>query len=219
LGVTTSLDMAYPDPGAESGRMDWRALLERALPFVDIFVPSVEEILYMLDRPLHDRLKAQGSLVEQTTPALLHDLSSQLLAMGPQIVMLKAGERGLYLRTAVAERLASLGRACPADVVARSDQELWAPCFKGRGAGPPGAGDAPIAGLLSGLLRGLLPRPAVTAAVAVGACNVEAADALGGLRSWEDTLARVAAGWERRPLEITAPGWAWDEQDQLWMYR
>ena len=35
----------------------------------------------------------------------------------------------------------------------------------------------------------LAPGGAVTAAVAVGACNVEAADALSGIRPWDDTLA------------------------------
>ena len=43
-GATTSLDMAFPDPASASGRADWRRILERALPQVDIFLPSVEEI-------------------------------------------------------------------------------------------------------------------------------------------------------------------------------
>ena len=53
-------------------------------------------------------------------------------------------------------------------------------------------------------------------AVAVGACNVEAADALSGIRSWEATLARVAQDWPRVPLQISAPGWSWDPQAHLW---
>jgi sugar/nucleoside kinase (ribokinase family) len=49
-GLTTSLDMAYPDPESAAGRADWRAILHNVLPYVDIFVPSLEEILYMLWR-------------------------------------------------------------------------------------------------------------------------------------------------------------------------
>jgi sugar/nucleoside kinase (ribokinase family) len=45
LGLTTVLDMAMPDPGAESGRSDWRVFLERVLPHIDFFMPSLEEIL------------------------------------------------------------------------------------------------------------------------------------------------------------------------------
>ena len=53
-------------------------------------------------------------------------------------------------------------------------------------------------------------------ASAVGACNVEAADALSGLRSWEATLARIQAGWERLPLQLEQPGWEWNQSDQIW---
>ncbi|MCS6845522.1 MAG: carbohydrate kinase family protein, partial [Caldilineales bacterium] len=57
---------------------------------------------------------------------------------------------------------------------------------------------------------------AATAAVAVGACNVEAADTLSGLRSWEETMARVAAGWERHTLALTSAGWEWLPDRGLW---
>ena len=69
------------------------------------------------------------------------------------------------------------------------------------------------------LLRGLDPYAAVTAAVAVGACSVEAPDALSGVRSWEDTLERIAGEWERLPLQVTAQGWDWNEREQLWEKR
>src|SRR5512145_3206074 len=40
-GLTTSLDMAYPDPESPAGRADWPAILRRVLPDVDVFVPSL----------------------------------------------------------------------------------------------------------------------------------------------------------------------------------
>jgi len=63
--------------------------------------------------------------------------------------------------------------------------------------GTTGAGDATIAGFLAALLRDLPPDEAMNAALAVGACNVEAADALSGIRSWCETLQRINAGWAR----------------------
>ena len=54
------------------------------------------------------------------------------------------------------------------------------------------------------------------AAVAVGGCNVEAADALSGIRSWDDTWQRVASGWQRCAMSIRAPGWRFDCDSQLW---
>ena len=51
LGVATSLDFAAIDENAEVGKADWEGILSAVLPYVDFFVPSVEELAYMLDRP------------------------------------------------------------------------------------------------------------------------------------------------------------------------
>jgi len=48
-------------------------------------------------------------------------------------------------------------------------------------------------------------------ACAVGACNVEAAGAVSGVRSWDETVQRVQAGWARQPLVLSTPGWTVDE--------
>ena len=111
-----------------------------------------------------------------------------------------------------------MGRGAPADLAAWADQELWAPCFQVEVVGTTGAGDATIAGFLSGLLRDLPPLQVMAAAVGVGACDVEAADATSGIRSWEDTLGRIAAGWPQHRLCLSAPGWARDEASGVWRF-
>jgi sugar/nucleoside kinase (ribokinase family) len=185
---------------------------------VDIFLPSIEEILFMLRRPDYEALRSRhgADLLQGITPDLLSDVADELLALGARIVGLKLGDRGFYLRTAGRTALAGLGRAAPADPAAWADQELWAPCFQVEVVGTTGAGDATIAGFLAGLLRGLAPAAALTAAVAVGACNVEAADALSGVRPWDETLRRVAAGWPRHEMKLEAAGWRPVEQFGLW---
>jgi len=226
-GVTTSLDLSLPDAASAAGRVDWAAILRRVLPYVDVFLPSIEETLYMLRRetyrelmegaPLTPALSPGGRGGAPFTPALLSDLSRQILEMGSKVVGLKLGERGLYVHTAGRAALAALGAARPAQPAAWAGKELWAPCFKVEVVGTTGAGDATIAGFLSGLLRGLSLEDTLTAAVAVGACNVEAADALGGIRSWEETWRRVRAGWARHDLTLDAPGWHYDEQHHMWI--
>ena len=96
---------------------------------------------------------------------------------------------------------------------------MWrvAPIFVTSVAGTTGAGDAAIAGFLAALLRNLSPIEAVTLAAAVGACNVEAPDALSGIRGWAKTLARIEAGWPRRPIVVETPGWRFDEAAQIWL--
>jgi sugar/nucleoside kinase (ribokinase family) len=219
-GVTTSLDMALPDPSSAAGRADWVAILRSTLPSVDVFLPSIEETLYMLRRVIYDELyEAAGgpNFLPLITPELLSDLSQELLGMGTRIVVLKLGDRGLYVRSADSSAIKALGRAQPSDPTAWGSRELWTACFEVDVAGTAGAGDATIAGFLSALLRDLSPEEAATAAVAVGACNVEAVDTLSGVRSWEATMRRVASGWARRELHLEAPSWRFDEAHQLWV--
>lgn len=219
-GVTTSLDMALPDPGSAAGRANWQTILRAALPYVDIFLPSIEETLYTLRRPTYDRLHqtaADQSITPLVTPELLSDVSGELLALGVKAVALKLGDRGLYLRTAGEAAWQDAGRGRPADPAGWADKELWTPCFRVDVAGTTGSGDATIAGFLAALLRGLSAEQAVTMAVAVGACNIEAADALSGIRSWEETQARVAGGWPRHAMRLDAAGWRFDGQQDLWV--
>jgi len=216
IGLTTSLDVCYPDPHSEAGQLDWAALFQSVLPHVDVFAPSLEELLFMVRRQTLDNLSARGSVVEQTNPALLHDLGDELIEMGAKIILLKLGARGAYLRTANVAAIDQLGRAAPTDRAAWADREMWAPCFDVEVIGTTGSGDATIAGFLSALLRDASPEEAMTMAVAVGACNVEAADALSGVRSWDDTRQRIAQGWSRLPVTPAAPGWVWDERFNLW---
>jgi sugar/nucleoside kinase (ribokinase family) len=188
-GLTTSLDLAYPDPDSPAGRADWPAILRKVLPWVDVFVPSLEEISFML----WHRTDSVPSV------HLLTEVSDELLGMGTKMVLLKLGDRGLYLRTAGLTILEGLGLASPQDLEAWVDFEAWLPCYKVEVIGTTGAGDVTVAGFLTALLRGLPPQDALKAALAVGASCVEAPDALSGLHSWEDTWQRIHAGWASRP--------------------
>ncbi len=129
---------------------------------------------------------------------------------------LKLGEEGWYLRTTANQsRLAPL-RVCAPQIEAWADRELLAPCFAVEVVGTTGSGDCSVAGFLAGLIHGLSPEEAMTSAVAVGACNVEAADATSGIPTWAEVQARVRAGWARRAVTIPLPGWEWDAQAAIW---
>ena len=39
-GLTTSLDLCYPDPHSEAGRLDWVAFFRSVLPHLDVFAPG-----------------------------------------------------------------------------------------------------------------------------------------------------------------------------------
>jgi sugar/nucleoside kinase (ribokinase family) len=216
LGVTTSLDMAQPDPNSEAGRIDWRKLLVRVLPHVDIFAPSLDETIYMLDRSLFDAIQ-QAEAPHIPDLALLHRLAEQLLEMGAAVVALKLGDLGLYLRTTDdVSRMAATGAAfspLPAGWIGR---ELLTPCFVANLAGTTGSGDCTVAGLLTSLLYGRTADEAILDATAVGAASVESPDATSGVPTWEAVQARRATGWPKHPLRIDASGWRPDATHQVW---
>ncbi len=210
-GLLTALDMALPDPASEAGQVDWRAILQRALPQVDFFLPSIEEILFMLDRAEYEALLARHGLERLSAGldgGLLGRIADQLLEWGASIVGLKLGDQGLYLRTAAnISRLALLGETMPARW---ANRELLVPCFQVEAAGTTGSGDATIAGLLTALLQGMAPEAAVRSAVAVGACSVEQLDATSGIPTWQAVQERVAADWSSAPSRIALTGWQQD---------
>ena len=195
-GFLTSLDLAFPDPDAESGRADWRAFLERVLPHVDLFFPSRGELEFMLRE-----LPGLRKTCQLEMPAGLEHLSTLArwaLDSGVRLFALKLGSQGIYLRTAPAEAL-------PANLRLKLDscwgnREAWAPAFQVSPMGTTGAGDAAVAGLLAGLLRGSSPEETIDLATAVAACSVEATDPTSGILSVAETIRRVKEGWARAPV-------------------
>lgn len=216
LGVTTCLDMARPDPDAEAGRVDWRRIVVNTLPCVDIFMPSVDEMLFMLDRPRFDALQQNGPAAV-LDGALLHDLGGHLLALGAAVVGLKLGNLGLYLRTtADSGRLAAAGRAFAGIQEGWRGRELLTTCFRVEERGTTGSGDCTIAGLLANVLHGGDAEQGVLAATAVGACRVESTGGSEGIPHWDVVQGRLAAGWAKHPLGLALPGWRARDDGLLW---
>lgn len=214
-GLAVSLDLARPDPHSPAGRADWNAILARALPQVDLFLPSLDETMAMLMPAEYERLCRTHGAADPLAHAdggLLAALAERLLAMGAGVVVLKLGERGLYMRTtADAGRIAAMGAAA-----AWTGRELMAACYRVEAAGTTGAGDCTIAGFLAGWLQGLPPEEALDLAVAVGACNVERPDATSGVPSLAAVRGRIAAGWGKREPALPAAGAGWQPAGPVW---
>jgi hypothetical protein len=73
--------------------------------------------------------------------------------------------------------------------------------------GTTGSGDSTIAGLLTAIALGRSPEAALTAAVGVGACSVEAFDANSAVPAWEVVEARISAGWPRLARRVAGLKW------------
>ncbi len=220
--VVTSLDMALFDAQSEASRTDWNVWLARVLPTVDLFVPSLEEAVLMLDPSLHADVKrrvAHDNFSCGVDGAFLSRVADQLLRYGARIVALKLGDQGIYVRT---------GSSLPASLLTATrdeggmdgdrwcHREILAPCYVVHVVGTTGSGDCTAAGLLAALLNGLDPIAAVQCATAVGACSVEAADSTSGVRPWGDVRRRLAAGWAQSGVRIPLVGWQHDAATGVW---
>ncbi|MFW6457068.1 MAG: carbohydrate kinase family protein [Planctomycetota bacterium] len=198
-GTATSLDMALPDPDSDAGRADWPSILSRILPHTDVFLPSLEELLFMLDRSRFQALsESAGGITDNFLPEDVRRAAGQCLEMGARIVVVKCGHVGAYLRTREQPGEVKNCLGSPDDWRA---VEIFEPtCQVKTVASATGAGDSSISGFLAAMLRGEDPRWCMASLATVGAQNLSAIDAVSGVRSWEETVRHIEAGPPKNPL-------------------
>ena len=219
-GATTSCDMTLPDPDSVSGKAPWRKILENILPYVDIFVPSMEETFYMLHPEEFLKMKekhANADLLDYFTPEDYSRTADEILAMGCKMTTLKSGHRGFYIKTGSKKSFETLGAAKPADADNWANRELWIPAFvPGHFGSATGSGDSSIAGLLTAYLRGLTIEEGLKYAVCCGLQNVRVLDAVSGIKPWDETTAMLQDNMPLLDANINADGWNWSDVHGLW---
>jgi sugar/nucleoside kinase (ribokinase family) len=220
-GVTTSLDMSLPDPHSASGKLPWRKILERVLPYVDVFAPSIEEATFCLEPDYFQKLHAARSgadFIETLPIEKFSDYGSLLLEMGCKIIVIKAAQRGIYLRTTNDSQLFGIGSALRGNFAGWANREIWCPTFNVlKIVNATGAGDVAIAGFLTGMLRDFSVERALKTASCFGAQNLSAADAISGIQSWDETQRQLEGNLLKlNEIEIETPGWYWDKSQKLW---
>jgi sugar/nucleoside kinase (ribokinase family) len=201
-GVVTSLDLAAVDPKSPSGQVDWETILKETLPYVDIFVPSIEELLFMLERAKFGQLVKMAEGRDLTTIVNLErdikPLAEKAIQMGAKIVMIKCGEPGIYFKIAGCEKIEEIENKLGFTLTGWSDREgfekSYVPdCI----VSATGAGDVTIAAFLSALLFEYSLENCLHYAAASGACCVSAYDSLSGLKSFAEIQKKIDAGWKK----------------------
>ena len=202
-GIATSVDMCAVDPECESGKEDWKDIMRRMAPYVDFFEPSIEELMFYLDREKYNRLYEAAEngdmIVLLDMERDVRPLAEMLVEWGAGVVLVKCGYRGLYMAASDGERLRAIGGDLKLDEAdwagARVFERSYVPEKVLSGTG---AGDTTIAAFLYAVTLGYSRSRCIQLAAATGASCVEAYDALGGLKSFEELEKKIDAGWAKQ---------------------
>lgn len=201
-GIITSLDMAAVDPNSDAGKQNWHEILRRLLPYVDFFLPSAEEVCYMLDpeRFREWNYRAAGRDITEllSIEQDIEPLGHQLIDMGAKVVLIKCGAPGLYYRTAATDAIATIGDGFIPDPLEWGSRSGFEKSYRpDRVVSATGAGDTTIAAFLAALLKHYPLDSCLRLATAAGASNVTEYDALSGLRTLPELEDRIHKGWPK----------------------
>ena len=199
--VATSLDLAAVDAKSEAGRADWEEILSRTLPYVDFFVPSVEELCFMLDRDRYETWSGRAAgrdITEVITREEVEPLAQKAVSMGAKAVLIKCGAPGIYYRTAAKEQMEPVCKELGLNLDEWVSKEGFEKSFvPDQILSGTGAGDTSIAAFLVSALEGVSLREAVQMAAGTGACCVAAYDALSGLKPLAVLREKIEKGWAK----------------------
>lgn len=201
-GAATSLDFAMVNEDTDAGRACWEKILEKVLPSVDFFVPSVEELCFMLDKERFDhwQQRAGGRDITEIIDVEkdVKSLADRCMELGAKVLLIKCGSLGMYYQTAGRETLLTISDRVKLQVEEWESQEGFEKSYRpDRILSGSGAGDTSIAAFLVSMLDGRSLKQAVRLAAATGASCVASYDALSGLKTLDELERRIQAGWEK----------------------
>jgi len=200
LNLITSLDVTAVDPESETADIDWNKRLSEVLPYVDFFMPSIEELCFMLDREKYYEMQKRGSddvclylsLSEDVIP-----MAEKVLNLGCKGVLIKCGAAGLFLMTADSSRMKELSEKISVEKWA--DKKIFQNSYvPDRILSGTGAGDTSIAAFIYGMCNEMSPEDTLKIAAGTGASCITEYDTLSGLLSIEALKNKIQNGWKEQ---------------------
>ena len=199
-GIATGLDMAAVDPDSEAGKTDWMEILKGTLPFVDFFMPSFEELCFMLDRPKYEKLANKAGSGDMTDYLSTEDdikpLAVKCLELGACSVLIKCGAPGMFFMAS--DDMSTVGDRLGLNAADWNGFCRFEKSYKvERVLSGTGAGDTSIAAFLTSILQQDAPKIALENAAAAGALCCMSYDAVSGLPTLGEIRKKIEAGWEK----------------------
>lgn len=199
-GITTAMDLSFPGIDTPSGRADWHEIFRKTLPYVDIFLPSFEEIFLILHREKYLELREKYpdmKLEDIFSLDLVSEMGKELVDLGARIAVIKCGSMGSYVRTGSKEGFRLFGRAADIRAEEWAERELYTPPVKVPNiVSTNGAGDTFVAGYLLGILLGKNIFETLQFAGAAAAARITSPNGRDGVPGYDEIEAMIEKGLE-----------------------
>lgn len=207
MNIATSMDMAAVEPKSKEGKLDWEKIIKDVIQYVDFFVPSAEELAFMIDKDIYNSWieKSQGHDIIDIIDIKkdIVPLGNKLIEWGAKVVIIKCGSKGMYFQTAKKAVLENIGSKCGLDSEHWADRKIFEESFKpNKIVSATGAGDTSIAAFLTAVHRGYGFYDCLKLSCGTGAACVESYDSLSGILSLEELENRIKAGWAKQHIHI-----------------
>ena len=177
-------------------------IFKQVMPYVDFFVPSIEEICALLEPERYQDWQLRAG--EKDIPQILdfekdiQPVADACMSLGVKVLLLKCGTLGLYLQTAGKDEVCKIGKKLVFDNNKWSNLSLFEkPYLPSKVRSATGAGDTCIAAFLTGILNNESPDICLKLAAGCGACCVEEYDALSGLVTYEELKKKINSDWKK----------------------
>ncbi|MEO6707712.1 MAG: carbohydrate kinase family protein [Ginsengibacter sp.] len=190
MDVVTSLDFSLPDAESESAKVNWPEILQEVLPFIDIFVPSLEEALLIMMPYEYAQIHSfsqDTDMIDKISLDTIRKLGRKIIDFGAKVVLLKSGHQGAYLFTS---DISSINEKHVLNLKETwNHRELWCnayPVNNNKIKNSSGAGDTSVAAFLSAILDGEGPDASLKYAAIAGRNNLYCYDIYNELNNWSD---------------------------------
>jgi sugar/nucleoside kinase (ribokinase family) len=196
MEIVTSLDFSLPDPDSESGKVNWPEIMRDTFPFVDIFVPSLEEVVrIMMPRKYAElqSLSGNSDIADKIPVDLIREAGKLIIDSGVKVLVIKAGSRGAYLRTG---NISSMNKNLGPGLNEKdwNDKELFCNAYhaeSSRIVNASGAGDTSAAAFLSAVLDGHSPELALKYAAIAGRNSLYCHNIFSDISDWQNMTEEI----------------------------
>ena len=196
MGVVTSLDFSLPDPDSESGKVNWPEIMKNTLPFVDIFVPSIEEVLQTMMPEKYaeiDSMVGDDDFIDKVPVEIVREVGKKIIDTGVKILLIKMGHRGSYLITGDIEDI-NRTEVISLEPKSWSHREIWCDAYaldNSKVVNASGAGDTAVAAFLTAILNGEPADNAIKYAGIAGRDNLYCQNICDDLSNWSQLTVKM----------------------------